>query len=51
MVFVGSTVRLWSLLWPMDPQYRCLLWLRGFKVVSVLHSEGAVPPMAQGLKA
>ena len=37
-----------SLVWPEDPQRRCLVWFMEFVGACGLCSEGAVPRMAQG---
>ena len=45
---MGSTVMGSSLVWPEDPQCRCIVWFTEFVGACGLCSEGLVPRMAQG---
>ena len=47
---VGSTVMGSSLVWPEDPQCRCIVWFTEFVGACGLCSEGLVPRMAKGPK-
>ena len=39
-MFVGSTVKVWSLIWPRDSRCRGLLWFREFTGACGLWVEG-----------
>ena len=47
-MLVGSAARVWSLVWPEDRHYRCLVLFRGFVGPCGLCGEVVVPGMAQG---